>query len=116
MKRLFLVILFLTVSLTVVACQKKEIRNAPVNQLSFLLEDDPQLIGSYLIERENLGQKWIETGSWTPVEAVIGREIVCFGYFTSGGYGTFRARSDYHWIEIQYDSRNTKCLELVKRK
>jgi len=116
MRKIIFVLVVVVVSQALVACDKQEVRSAPLNQLSFLIEENPDYIGSYSIERENVGQKWIETGEWTPIEALLGRQVVCFGYFSNNGYGVFRARSDHHWIEVEYDSRSIKCLELVKRK
>lgn len=115
MKKFFLLVLVVTVLAVLVACDnnKKTVKDAPTESLTFVLEPNPNYIGSYSITRVNNGQEWLEWGEWTPLEALIGRQIVCFGYF--GGSGTFRARSDYHWIQIEYDGRKTKCLELVKK-
>ena len=109
-----LLILVLVVLSALVGCDKKEVKNAPLEKLSFVVEEDPYYIGSYFITRVNLGEKWVETGEWTPLESLVGREIVCFGYF--GGSGTFRARSDHQWKQVEFDNRTVKCLELVKKK
>jgi len=114
MKKLIILLFIVLIALSIVSCKEKEVRDAPMEQLSFKVESNPNYIGSYTISRIYKGQEWVEWDEWTPVQALIGREVVCFGYF--GGYGTFRARSDYEWIQVEYDSRNTKCLELVKRK
>ena len=108
----FLVISVILVGLILVGCSNKEPSPVPVSTLNFVLEENPDYIGSYSIQRKNLSSQWTEWGEWTPLESVIGREIVCFGYY--GGSGTFRSRSDYEWIEIKYDKR--MCLELKKRK
>lgn len=116
-KKSFLVILLAIVSLLLSACGESSPPNPiPFARLEFVVEENPDYIGSYSVKREDPinGSTWVEWGEWTPIQALVGREIVCFGYFDEhDGYGTFRARSDYHWVEVEFDGR--MCLELAKK-
>ena len=119
MKKITVLIVLLALSSIVLsACAESSLpERVPLELLNFNIEENPKYIGSYIIERSNFtnGERWSEFGEWTEVQALFGREIVCFGYFDyDNGYGTFSSRSDYHWKEILFD--NSYCLELLKRK
>lgn len=110
MKKFFLILLVVLPAL-LASCSPRTPNPIPYDDLTFEVENNPSYIGSYIVERNNSGQSWYETGEWTPLQGVFQSRVVCFGYW--GGDGTFRSRSDYNWIEIEKDGR--LCLELQKK-
>ncbi len=118
MKKSVFLIVLICLSILLSACSESvPPQHVPFELLDFVVEEDPDYIGSYLIQRYNFtnGSRWEEWGEWTPVDSIFDAKVVCFGYFDRlDGFGTFRARSDYNWIEINYDG--SYCLKLEKRK
>ncbi len=108
-KKLSLILVCCVILLS--ACQN-QMNPIPWDNISLELEEDPDLVGSYVIQRINKGQEWIETGEWTALD--LSSKYVCFGYFDeSSGWATFYARSDFHWVEKEQGGR--LCLHLEKR-
>lgn len=118
MKKSMFFIVLVGLSILLSACSESTPPDPiPFSRLEFVVEDNPDYIGSYSIGREDPinGSTWVEWGEWTEIQALLGREIVCFGLFDENeGYGQFRARSDYAWKQVEYEGRY--CLELEKRK
>lgn len=107
MKKVIFVVL-VSMSLILSACSDSTPEHVPFDQLSFVLEENPDYIGSYFITRTNeLNAKWDEWGEWSPLD--MSSRVVCFGDFSFDDYGIFRARSDYYWIE------EGGCLKLQKK-
>lgn len=113
---LVLIVIFGFICLVLSASAEKiPPEHVPFDNLNFEIEQNPDYIGSYTIERYNAtngGSRWIEWGEWTPTD--LSSRVVCFGYFDQiYGYGTFRARSDYNWIEVLDGDKY--CLKLEKK-
>ena len=115
MKKILLIVCLAISLLSLSACAESDPpEHVPFELLNFEVEQDPDYIWSYAIERYNFtnGSRWIEWGEWIPID--LSSRVVCFGNFDQiNGYGTFRARSDYNWIEIK--SGDAYCLKLEKR-
>ncbi len=113
MKKFILITVILLFTVTLVACNTPP-APVPWDRLIFATEENPNYIGSYTIRRENLNSAWTEWGEWTSFEHLFDRGIVCFDYFNyQEGNGTFYARSDYQWVEREY--QGDICLELKKK-
>ena len=112
MKKLVFLIVLFSLLFALSACSENDPEHVPFDQLSFVLESNPDFIGSYSLSKTNeLGGTWTEWGEWTPLD--FSSRVVCFGAFSINDTGTFRYRSDYEWKEIK--DGNSYCLKLEKR-
>lgn len=111
MRKIFFALIIVVLFLTACGSDPAPI---PWEQISFVVEENPDYVGSYSLTRSSAGQDWVEWGEWTSIEKVVSDTTVCFGYFGDQNYATFRSRSDYEWVEVNKDGR--LCLRLQKRK
>ena len=107
---MFLIIILGILSLT--SCSTGE--PIPWDRIS-VKEVDSDLAGRYQIGRENLGETWEESNSWTPSQTRLSRQIVCFGWFHHNPRlsASFFSNPDFEWVEVRFDGRN--CLELKRK-
>lgn len=121
MKKYLFVVILVVFVFTLTGCSSSddedvEKTSIPYSRLSFdTLDEESQYVGTYSIQRENLGQKWDEYGEWTETELLFDEFLhqnnVCFGYFGMSNKGYFNAAEGYSWDECKFEGRDCLCLE-----
>lgn len=105
-----LVIMFLF-AVMLSACGQAESKTYSFNNITFVVEPNPDYLGSYTLQRCNTLHPticWEEWGEWSSsIELALDSNK---RIFVGENKGVFRARSDYHWVA------NGNRLVLEKRK
>ena len=113
MKKVFfsIIAIILLGGLLTACSSEKPTSSRSFGNIDFVVESNPDYLGSYTIERCNPAHPtycWTEWGEWsTGFELLFDmNKRICVGNKS----GVFRARSDYHWVA------DKNCLILEKRK
>ena len=125
MKKYLLIVFVFVFVFTLTGCSSdnEDIAETSIrySRLSFgSLEEDSEYVGTYWVERTNLGQSWIERGEWKSLElnfdSITKENHVCFGYFGMNNSGSFRTKEGYSWNPCKFQGRDCLCLEKDKDK